>query len=152
MLDPFAHMAATLRGTAPPALLSKAETTAARLARAVEVLRQDGDPDAQAVAEVLETWLQRGGDLGAMLGAKVARGKRNELPHNRLRRGTLAAVLVSIVADEHGRVPDPRHAANDLSDALRRHPAVVDMIREQTGVARVPTSVKALLTLLHGAE
>ncbi len=152
MPDPFAHIAATLRGTALPAMLTKAEATAARLGRAAAVLRASGDPEVAAVAGAIEQWLATGGDLARLLGAKARRGKRDELPHNQRRRQAMADELRALVADEDGRVTDPRQAGKVLAALLRRWPVAGRVIRERTGVARVPTSEKSLISLIRGRE
>jgi len=54
MPDPFAHIAATLRGTALPAMLTKAEATAARLGRAAAVLRASGERELRHAVPLLE--------------------------------------------------------------------------------------------------
>jgi hypothetical protein len=152
MPDPFGILTATLAGTAPPAMPTKAEATAARLSRAAAVLRNSGDPELAAVAGAFEQWLASGGDLARMLGAKARRGKRDELPHNQRRRQAMADELRALVADENGRVTDPRQAGKVLAALLRRMPVAARVIRERTGVDRVPTSEKSLVSLIRGTE
>lgn len=151
-MSAFAQMANALHGIAPPAMPTEAEAIAARLSRAAAVLRDTGDPELAAVADAFEQWLASGGDLGRMLGARARRGKRNELPHNRRRRQAMAAELRPLVADEDGRIRDPRQAAKVLSALLVRMPVLVGIVKARTGVDRVPTSEKSLVSLFRGAE
>ncbi len=144
-------MAATLSGTAPPALLTKAEAAAARLSRAAAVLRATGDPELAQVAGAFEQWLATGGDLARLLGAKAARGKRNELPHNAAARAALRAGLRELQTTLE--LPaDDRAAARGLSFVLRRQPVLQVILRAETGVDAVPTSPNGLFSVLRAAE
>lgn len=151
MPDALAGIADTLRGTAPPAMPTKAEATAARLGRAAAVLRATGDAELADVAGAFEQWLACGGDLARMLGAKAARGKRNELPHNAAARAALRAGLRELQAKLE--LPaDDRAAARGLSFVLRRQPVLQVILRAETGVDAVPTSRNGLFSVLRAGE
>lgn len=148
----FGQMAATLTGADSPALPTRAEAKAACFGRAAELLRASGEPVVQPVAQAFVTWLQDGGDLAKLLGAKVGRGRRNDVPHNRRRRQAMVAELRALVDDEHGHIADARLAGRVLALVLAKSPAVVSRIRELSGVAYVPTSEKSLVSLLRGTK
>lgn len=148
----FASMAAELTGTAPPALPTRAEALNAKLARGADAWRQTGDPALVAMADGLDRYRREGGDLAKLLGAKAGRGRRNEVPRNHLQRQALVDVLKFLVADDDGRIADPRKAGKAAAAYFARSPSLVGVIREVSGVDRVPTSEKTLVRIYRGAE
>lgn len=116
-----------------------------QLRRAVEVLRKTDERATQDVADGIEAWLTKGGDLQRHLGVRVRRGGAQELPHRQSRKTRRDQELRALAA----RLPisaGPR-ASQIKQLLLARDPAVL-IIHEQT--AAVPTSDAQLRRILHG--
>lgn len=146
--DPFAQMAATLAGAAPPPP-TPAEVTARRLGRAASILRKSGDPDALEVARGIEGWLARGGDLAKALGVKARRGRRRDLPAYD-RRLRMRDVMLRELADQLRKPGDSQRAHLARVVACLRESPAATVIREVAGVD-VPTSPTRLRAIIRTA-
>jgi hypothetical protein len=142
-----AWMAAILAGRNGSA--GDATPGAARLQRAARHLRAAADPELLQVADAFERFLDAGGDLQALLGLRARRGRAGDQPHVARRtraRDQALRDLAATVAPPDASVTEKARALADLL----RSPVQVAIVREASGVQRVPTSSRQLVRILRG--
>lgn len=148
--DPFAAMVSTLAGAAAPPP-SRAETTAARLGRAAELLRRSGDQAGLEVADAIDRWLVEGGDLRTHLGVKARPGRARDVPAIAAPLRQRDAAIRALAA----RVREgcsPGEKARFLATFFSTPSARAIVLREVEGEARVPTSARQLVRILRAVE
>lgn len=146
----FALMAAALGGdnsAVPPGAQLSVRQCAERLRLSAFVLRQHGNAETQPVADAIDTWLTRGGDLAKLLGVKVGRGKASELPHREAMR-TQRDALVSGLAARCRAAGLPEADVPKLLALAFRSPHLQAIVREHKGL-ELPTSQKAISLILR---
>lgn len=151
-VDAFSRMTAALAGTAPPALATRAEAAAARLGRLAELARTYGGPELAPLAEGIEHWLSSGGNLGALLGAKARRGRRNDLPAYAAAEGRKRDAVLQMVQVLELDGTNPNKAGKALAAVLADPVRGPLILRELAPGVAMPTSSSQLTRILRGSE
>ncbi len=144
-------MAATLIGTAPPAMPTRAEATASRFTRAAAALRDTGDPDLVGMAQVFERWLASGGDLAAALGARARRGCSQDLPAHAGRERAKRQAVRQAVQFLGLETETPLTAAKVLAAMLAR-PIGAHILRGVAVDVELPRSEAQLIRIIRCTE